>query len=312
MTFDEMFPQHLSPVGCWPSILLEAGVPPHWLAKAAPCPWCGGDDRYNFGDLGVGAFLCRGCKAKGNGYDLLAKWLGPLDFHECSRRVQEILRTLPAEERERARVIAPQRQANGVASQKQLADRHEMWERGVPISADDIVGCYLIGRVGFVPDAPDALRRLPDTCTTWMMARATHPAAWGTLHYTDMNLDAVPRRRSHEGPRPPGSAVRLAPITRGILGVAEGIETALSASVLFNVPVWAALDKWGLENFAVPYDVMALMIFADNDEGGGGLEAAQRLQARCEVSSEVLMPDKVGTDWNDVHRSKRRQHRGGQ
>jgi putative DNA primase/helicase len=99
--------------------------------------------------------------------------------------------------------------------------------------------------------------------------------------------------------------VRLMPIgDRGILGIAEGIETALSASVLFNVPTWAALDKHGLENFLIPDDVVALMIFADNDADGGGLMAAKKLQARCEVRSEVLMPDKVGTDWNDVHASR--------
>ena len=43
------------------------------------------------------------------------------------------------------------------------------------------------------------------------------------------------------GTMPTGAAVRLMPHEE-MLGIAEGIETALSASILFNVPVWAALD----------------------------------------------------------------------
>src|SRR5206468_10879024 len=130
----------------------------------------GGNDRYNFGDLGVGAFLCRKCGARGNGYDLLGKWLGISDFHECSRRVQEILKNLPAD----APRLSARRRRSDDTRQKHLTERHEMWERGEPISEDDVVGRYLLRRVGFIPDAPEALRRLPDKCTTWMMARATH------------------------------------------------------------------------------------------------------------------------------------------
>jgi putative DNA primase/helicase len=300
MNFADCFPQYPDPGGCWPRILLEVGVPQECLAQNVPCPWCGGRDRFSFGDKGKGLFYCRQCKAQGNGYTLLGKWLGIPDFVDQSRRVQEILKSIPADTLARSRSL--HRQRSDGASEKQLAERYEIWERSIPISTNGDVGRYLMGRVGFIPDAPDALRKLPDRYTTWMVARVTHPSSWGTLHYTDMNPDAVPRRRTHEGPRPLGSAVRLMPINdRGALGIAEGIETALSASVLFGVPVWAALDKWGIENFLVPDDVIALTIFADNDEDGGGLMAAEKLQARCEVRCEIRMPEGVGEDWNDVH-----------
>jgi len=304
MHFADCFQQYVNPEGCWSRILREVGVPQKYLAKNVACPWCGGRDRFCFGDLGVGAFNCRKCGAHGNGYDFMGRWLEIPDFYDCSRRVQEILKGIPADTLAGSRSIHRQR-ANG-ASAKQLSERHRIWERSEPISANDNVGRHLIRRVGFVPDAPDALRTFPDTCTTWMVARVTHPSSWGTLHYTDMNPDAPLRRRTHEGPRPTGSAVRLMPIgDRGILGIAEGIETALSASVLFNVPTWAALDKHGLENFLIPDEAVALMIFADHDPDGGGQMAAKKLQARCEVRSEVLMPDEIGTDWNDVQTSKR-------
>jgi len=199
MNFADCFPQYADPEGCWYGILREAGVPQECLAQNVPCPWCGGRDRFSFGDKGKGVFYCRQCKAQGNGYTLLGKWLGIPDFVDQSRRAQEILKSIPADTLARARSI--HRQRAGGASEKQLAERHEMWERSVAISANDIVGRYLMGRVGFVPDAPDALRKLPDRYTTWMLARVTHPSSWGTVHYTDMNPDALPRRRTHEGPR---------------------------------------------------------------------------------------------------------------
>jgi len=43
------------------------------------------------------------------------------------------------------------------------------------------------------------------------------------------------------GSMPTGAAVRLM-AHEDVLGIAEGIETAMSASILFNVPCWAALN----------------------------------------------------------------------
>ena len=50
----------------------------------------------------------------------------------------------------------------------------------------------------------------------------------------------VAEPRKMLGSMPTGAAVRLMEHA-DVLGIAEGIETALSASALFNVPCWAAL-----------------------------------------------------------------------
>ena len=54
------------------------------------------------------------------------------------------------------------------------------------------------------------------------------------------------------------------------LGVAEGVETAISASAIFNVPVWSALSATGLISFIPPTNVHDIYIFADNDKNDTG------------------------------------------
>ena len=48
------------------------------------------------------------------------------------------------------------------------------------------------------------------------------------------------------GPVPKGGAVRLFPPAEA-MGIAEGIETALSAAQLSGLPVWAALNTVNIE-----------------------------------------------------------------
>jgi DNA repair protein RadD len=100
-----------------------------------------------------------------------------------------------------------------------------------------------------------------------------------------------------------GPHVRLTPIA-ATLGIAEGIETALAASRLFGIPTWSVLSTYGIETFEPPAELERLIIFADNDVNGAGQKAAYALAARLSghIALEVKIPDKPGTDWNDVLR----------
>jgi putative DNA primase/helicase len=71
-------------------------------------------------------------------------------------------------------------------------------------------------------------------------------------------------------------AVRLAPPSNGELGLAEGIETALSAMELFGIPCWATLgnERFGL--VSIPESVRELHLFVDHDAGGALAEKRAR------------------------------------
>ncbi len=104
------------------------------------------------------------------------------------------------------------------------------------------------------------------------------------------------------GSMPSGAAVRLAP-PEDKLGIAEGIETALAASVLFNMPVWAALTAALLEQWTPPAKVETVFVFGDNDASATGQAAAyalvRKLRARG-IAAFVEFPQRTGDDWANV------------
>ena len=85
------------------------------------------------------------------------------------------------------------------------------------------------------------------------------------------------------------------------LGVAEGIETAIAAHMLFHVPVWALLSTSGMKSWRPPAGVRRVLIFGDNDPHSAGQAAAYSL-AHClhgTVETQIHLPPTPG-DWNDV------------
>jgi hypothetical protein len=99
-------------------------------------------------------------------------------------------------------------------------------------------------------------------------------------------------------------AVRLGGIAAR-LGLAEGIETALSATILFGVPCWATLgtERFGL--VGLPPEVTELVLFLDHDQGGQRAEAIARA-AYAHLPIETHRPARDGDDWNDVLRARLR------
>lgn len=99
-------------------------------------------------------------------------------------------------------------------------------------------------------------------------------------------------------------AVRLSGVAARI-GLAEGIETALSASALFGVPCWATLGTERFARVALPTEVEQLLLFLDNDAGGRRAEAIARA-AFANLTVIARYPRRQGDDWNDVLRASGR------
>ena len=96
-------------------------------------------------------------------------------------------------------------------------------------------------------------------------------------------------------------AVRLQSPRDGLLGLAEGIETAMAAIQLSGLPCWATLGTERFARVALPPPVRRLILFLDNDAGGRRAEMlAREAHRETAIEIEARYPRAVGADWNDV------------
>lgn len=79
-----------------------------------------------------------------------------------------------------------------------------------------------------------------------------------------------------------GGTIRLYAPEKGVLGIAEGIESALSLRELHGFPVWAAYCAGNLEHVRLPPKLRELHIGVDVDESGAGERAARALAMRVQ------------------------------
>jgi putative DNA primase/helicase len=128
-----------------------------------------------------------------------------------------------------------------------------------------------------------------------------------TIHRTFLGpsgkADMEHPRALMPGPLADGAAIRLFPLTGGILGIAEGIETAFAAADRFGIPVWSAINATMLAKWTPPPQVREVWVFGDNDAKFGGQAAAftlaHRLAGRLGLRVQVHVPRVTGHDWAD-------------
>ena len=87
--------------------------------------------------------------------------------------------------------------------------------------------------------------------------------------------------------------------------IAEGIETALAASLLSGLPAWSAISATNMERLDVPSGVKTVIICVDNDEAGE--RSSRRFAARLMRSGKSVKfsyPARAGApakgDWADL------------
>ena len=307
---------HARLASTWPQILVQLGIPEAVLRnKHGPCPACGGSDRFRFdNDRAQGNYICGQCGA-GDGFTLLERVHG-WTFAETRQRVIEAAGLTGAGSASapvRTPVPVHPSRASRKAPPPERVHRLRRNCCAIERCADAV---EYLGSRGLWPLPPSCPLKACTTAEYWqegerigrfsaLVADVVDLAGeLVTCHVTYLRdgrklIEHEPRKILSPLTDRIGCAVRLMPAT-DVLGIAEGIETALSAAALDAVPVWAALSAALLSRFEPPPGVTTLRVYADRDEAG--LSAAQRLQERLQgrLRVEIRIPSAPAKDWSDV------------
>lgn len=289
--------------GKWLGILGHFGLSVN-PKRRGPCPICGGKDRFIFDDKeGRGTFFCQHCGA-GTGFLLLSSVKG-WTMAETMSEVRKIVGTVERK---------VQQAELSDADQKRMLN--ETWSGAKDIADGDPVSTYLFKRTGMT-EFPKALRYHPalyhadakDKLPA-MVAKIVSPdnkpvsihRTWLTPDGEKAKLERA--RMLMAGSLGDGCAIRLFPYN-DTLGIAEGIETAISAYAIFGIPTWAAISATIMMKWTPPETVRNVWVFGDNDQSFTGQNAAYRLGYALKGlnkfdSVHVAIPDILGADWNDV------------
>lgn len=264
------------------------------------CPWCQGDTSKidNQWKLNIknndGRYLCHRCESKGN-------WL-----------------TL-------------QKELNGSAGQQYVRSKSklkkvkELWDKAIPLSDSTArpVRKYLENR-GLSSDLIcDEFRYDPDH--QYFEGGGSplfeSPALISRVKDEKGNLCGVHRiyltndgqKANVDTPKKvlggvKGGAIRISEAT-SVLGLAEGIETALAVQEGTSIPMWSTLTATGMKQVVIPNTVKMIFIWADLDKSETGTNAAEELAHRLfregksvyVITPDCIIPeDQKSIDWLDI------------
>lgn len=274
--------------------------------KHTACPMCGGRDRFRLDDKdGAGTWICSNCGA-GDGFHLLEK-LNSWTFAEAAKHVEAVAGKFRQGETKVNRTPEAVREA-----------LKSVWESANPLEAGDPASKYLAKRCGAAVSPAgvrchpglgyrhdDGTKTIHPALVAQVRAADGRPVCLHRIYLTDAGDKAdVPVQKKLMTPtqRLENVAVRLAAPADGWLGVAEGIETALCASIRFRVPVWACVSAGLMKTFRPPDGVKLLFVLGDNDETYTGQAAAYELARAVSMAGtevRVHIPEDKGADWAD-------------
>lgn len=280
--------------GNWKRILPEFGIPADVLDnKHHPCPCTGeGADRFRFADQnGSGSYFCACSAGEEGGFGLLKCKTGKT-FRELAQEVDKIVGNTHTPQPRPAPTYAER-----LRMRAKPAPRSGYLEsRGLEMAP----GLLFARDVEYHDDG--ALFGKFDA----MLAPITRGGEWLTFHATYLRngrkAEVPSPRKILPGPGNTGGGVALYPAAEE-MGVAEGIETAIAARMLFDCPTHSALNAGMLAKWEAPAIARRVYIFADNDRNFAGHAGAYALAHRLAqkgIEPIVMLPPNIGTDWNDV------------
>jgi putative DNA primase/helicase len=269
--------------------------------KHQPCPACRGTDRFRYDDKnGNGDYYCNNC-GPGDGFSLLQKHFN-ISFPDAVKKVAEFLNVEFTNEKN-----------NSKDTQDPRVMLRQLWAAGQKLTGGDPVSKYLHGRS--ISLTPDNVRYCPECYES--ETKRKYPAMVALIH--DTKGDAVGIHRTYLADVPTkkkmmpslkplnGSCVRLNRIENQMfnedkLGIAEGIETALSVSQCFHLACWATLSTSLMEKWEPPVDckIRHFIIFGDTDINFAGAKAAYTLAHKLAVKDYIVeLNFPISGDWND-------------
>ncbi|HHG8881050.1 zinc-binding domain of primase-helicase family protein [Enterobacter hormaechei] len=299
--------------GNWPYVLAGLSIDvPDSSRRHAPCPACGGTDRFRFDDNGRGSFICNQCGA-GDGLDLIKK-VNNCDTTQAAQLAADVLgidyraaQTDPAAASQRREQLEADRQQREQERQQQAAydaeQRRATFARlyaGMRQSVTQGESEYLIakGLDGFTfPLLPDGsiLLELVDDSGVVAAAQTITPQGEKRL------LTGSAKRGAYHAVNAPGQPQEVI--------IAEGLATTLSAHLMCPAALAVcAIDAGNLLPVAdfmrQQYPQAQIIIAADNDrlddKPNTGTERAEK--AASAVAGYVAVPPTdYKADWNDYH-----------
>ncbi|EBH8631351.1 DNA primase [Salmonella enterica subsp. enterica serovar Oranienburg] len=294
--------------GHWAEILEHFGLPPitgknHYKGE---CPVCGARGKFRIDDHGgVGTWIC--VCGSGDGMKLVTLTQGK-PFNEVCREIDRLIGN------DFQRVKIPVSSATSLRTKvlNKFAKLQSL--RGTSGAA------YLNAR-GIFSLPPEAIRFNDRQSHAGRMYQSLYSLATDDkgelcyLHQTlldgakkaDIGTSAKRLKSLQEDnylDHARSVAIRMFPVA-STLGIAEGIETALSAHQIYKVNTWATMTANFMKKFRVPAGVKHLIIFADRDENSAtGLAAATEcahanLLAKNDLEKiSIYYPD--NGDFNDM------------
>lgn len=285
---------HLAVVGKWDIVFKHFGLPPitggrHFTGES-PC--CGRKGKIRIDNLdGKGTFICA-CGEHGNGWRLLEIHTNK-NFSDLRNEVDSVIGN--------SFIPDPARQKKPLVENKNLRTYLKLWKDGTKVKGTNI-DQYLASR-GIFTLPSRALKCANEN----MLAIATDDELSPVYaHVTRLNgvkkVDGDCRTSHSLQPNTDSFksvAIRLFD-KASTIGIAEGIETALSCKQLYKTNTWSVLNSSMMARFIAPAFVNHLIIYADNDKNGAGLLAAFKC-ANANILSKKTKVEKVTIKWPGVY-----------
>ena len=290
-------------VGKWRGILESVGVYlPETPKDHGPCPICGpgsNSHRFRFDDIdGTGSWICTQC-GSGDGWSLYQKHVNA-DFIGAAKQISSFIGHIPE-----CKVEQKPKKDPKIALV-------QVWKNSKPIIGSDQVSKYLRSRKLMLTPENIRFGRIYESETKTNM-----PAMVGvvmdragkcvSLHRTYLSGTSKADLESPKKLMPAtdslsscGAAIRLFKPT-DVVGVSEGIETAIACKQLFDIPTWATISTSIMVGFEPPEGIRKVVIFGDNDANFSGQKHAYILANKLYNKNyivEVQIPEDVG-DWAD-------------